>query len=83
MHHADEKSVDFIENFNPPCYKIASASLTDRKLLQTIERQKPIILSTGMSTLKEIDMAVDTLGTNNLIILHATSSYPCEIKEQT
>ena len=78
----DEKSVDFIENFNPPCYKIASASLTDRKLLQHHrETKKPIILSTGMSTLKEIDMAVDTLGTNNLIILHATSSYPCEIKE--
>ena len=78
----DEKSVDFIENFNPPCYKIASASLTDKKLLQHHKKtKKPIILSTGMSTLKEIDMAVNTLGTDNLIILHATSSYPCDIKE--
>ncbi len=78
----DETSVDFIEQFNPPCYKIASASLTDTNLLKHHKQtNKPIILSTGMSTLKEIDKAVETLGTYNLILLHSTSSYPCELKE--
>ncbi len=78
----DEDSVDFIEKFNPPCYKIASASLTDHNLLKHHKLTgKPIIMSTGMSTIKEIDKAVETLGTDNLILMHATSSYPCEIKE--
>lgn len=78
----DEDSVDFIEQFNPPAYKIASASLTDDGLLQHhIKYNKPIILSTGMSTMKEIEHAVEILGTNNLIILHSTSTYPAKPEE--
>jgi N-acetylneuraminate synthase len=75
----DEASVDFIEQFNPPCYKIASASLTDDSLLRRHrEYGRPIILSTGMSSLEEIDHAVEVVGTDNLILLHATSTYPTQ-----
>jgi N-acetylneuraminate synthase len=78
----DEASVDFIEQFNPPAYKLASASLTDDNLLRHHRRYKrPIILSTGMSTLEQIDHAVDVLGTNDLVILHCTSTYPCPASE--
>jgi N-acetylneuraminate synthase len=73
----DEASVDFIHQFNPPCYKIASASLTDDNLLRYIRgKGKPILLATGMSTLEEVDRAVEVLGTKDLIILHAVSTYP-------
>lgn len=78
----DEDSVDFIEHFNPPCYKIASASLTDDDLLRyTRAKGKPIILSTGMSTLEQIDHAVEVLGKNDLVILHSTSTYPAMHEE--
>lgn len=78
----DEPSVDFIQQFSPPCYKIASASLTDDALLRHHrETGVPIILSTGMSTLEEIDHAVEVLGTNNLIVMHATSTYPSKLDE--
>ena len=78
----DENSVDFIEQFNPPCYKIASACLTDDNLLRyTKEKGKPIILSTGMSTMEEIKHAVSILGEENLIILHCTSTYPSNADE--
>ena len=74
----DENSVDFLEFFNPVCYKIASASITDINLLKHIKsKSKPIILSTGMSTLDEIDVAVETLKGSELILLHTTSTYPC------
>ena len=78
----DEQSVDFIEQFNVPCYKIASASLTDDNLLRyTRATGKPLILSTGMSTITEIDHAVDVLGKDNLIMLHACSTYPAYYNE--
>lgn len=78
----DEGSVDFIEQYNPPTYKIASASLTDDRLLKyTRATGKPIILSTGMSTLEMVRHAVKILGGDNLIICHATSTYPCELEE--
>ncbi len=78
----DEESVDFIDQFDPPCYKIASASLTDDALLRhTRAKGRPLILSTGMSTLEEIDHAVDVLGTDDLIILQATSTYPADYSE--
>ncbi len=78
----DEASVDFIEAFNPPAYKLASASLTDDNLLRHHKRTgKPLIISTGMSTLQQIDHAVEVLGTDNLIVLHATSAYPCKAEE--
>jgi N-acetylneuraminate synthase len=78
----DEPSVDFIERFNPPCYKVASASLTDDALLgHTAATGKPMILSTGMSTAEEIDHAVSLLDAERLLIAHATSTYPCQPEE--
>lgn len=78
----DEASVDFMERFNPPCYKIASASLTDDNLLlHHRNKGRPIILSTGMSTMEQIDHAVDLLGKDSLIIMHCTSTYPSKNKE--
>lgn len=75
----DEASVDFIEQFEPPAYKIASASLTDDALLRHHRKTKrPIILSTGMSTLEQVDHAVEVLGTQDLVLLHTTSAYPAE-----
>ncbi len=73
----DEASVDFIEQFNPPCYKIASASLTDDGLLRHHKKYgRPIIISTGMSTMEQIEHAVEVVGKESLIILHSTSTYP-------
>lgn len=78
----DEASVDFIEQFKPPCYKIASASLTDDGLLRHHRKfGRPIILSTGMSTMKEIQHAIGVLGEDNLIVLHSTSTYPAPAEE--
>jgi N-acetylneuraminate synthase len=78
----DEASVDFIDQFNPPCYKIASASLTDDNLLKHHRKTgKPIILSTGMSTLEQIDHAVEVLGKSDLILMHTTSTYPSKPEE--
>lgn len=78
----DEASVDFMAKFHPPCFKIASASLTDDNLLRHHRRYKaPIILSTGMSTIEQIDHAVEVLGTENLILMHATSTYPAKPDE--
>ena len=78
----DEPSVDFINRFDVPCFKIASASLTDDNLLRyTRATGKPILLSTGMSTLEEIDHAVDILGKENLVLLHACSTYPAYYEE--
>lgn len=78
----DEASVDFIDKFDVPCYKIASASLTDDKLLKhTKAKGKPILLSTGMSTMDEIRHAVDILGKDNLVIYHCTSTYPSNAEE--
>ena len=78
----DEKSVDFLEPFNPVAYKIASASLTDYGLLTHIKATgRPILLSTGMSTLEEIDRAVQALDGAELLILHTTSTYPSKDHE--
>jgi N-acetylneuraminate synthase len=78
----DEGSVDFLEQYSVPVYKIASASLTDDSLLRHIrKRGKPVILSTGMSTYAEIDHAVEILGKKDLILMHATSTYPANYDE--
>ena len=78
----DEGSVDFIDKFKVPCYKIASASLTDDELLKhTRAKGRPIILSVGMSTLKHIDHAIEVLGKKDLIILHTCSAYPSDYNE--
>jgi N-acetylneuraminate synthase len=78
----DEGSVDFLEQFNTPVYKIASASLTDDHLLRHIRKTgKPVIASTGMSTYAEIDHAVDVLGKDDLILMHTTSTYPAKYEQ--
>jgi N-acetylneuraminate synthase len=78
----DEPSVDFMEAFSPCCYKVPSASLTDHNLLKHIRSTgRPTILSTGMSTLEQIHAAVKLLDIDNLIITHATSTYPCDPEE--
>ncbi len=78
----DEPSVAFMERFSPPAYKVASASLTDHDLLRAKRATgRPIILSTGMSTLAEIDAAVEVLGTDDLVLLHCTSTYPSQNEE--
>lgn len=78
----DEASVDFIDEFDPPFYKIASASLTDDALLcHTRAKGKPIVLSTGMSTIDQIDHAVEVLGKDDLVLLHSCSTYPAQYHE--
>jgi N-acetylneuraminate synthase len=78
----DEASVDFMEQFDPPYYKIASASLTDDALIRyTRNKGRPIVLSTGMSTCAQIDHAVDVLGKNDLVLLHTCSTYPSNYSE--
>jgi len=77
----DEASVDFLEKLQVPVYKIASASLTDDALLRCVRKTgKPIILSTGMSSVEEVRHAVDVLGVENLILLHTISTYPADDK---
>jgi N-acetylneuraminate synthase len=78
----DEPSVDFIERFNPVCYKIASASVTDEPLLRKlVATGRPLLLSTGMSTMDEIRAAVSVIPKPQLALCHATSTYPCKPQE--
>jgi N-acetylneuraminate synthase len=78
----DEPSVDFLESMNVVAYKIASASVTDLGMLKKIkDTGKPVILSTGMSTIEQIDKAVETLSKDNLSLMHATSTYPLPPEE--
>lgn len=78
----DEPSADFIEAFDPVCYKIPSAALTDHDLLRHVRATgRPLILSTGMSTMEQIEEAVEVLGTEDLLIAHSTSTYPCAPEE--
>jgi N-acetylneuraminate synthase len=75
----DEASIDFIEAFDPPFHKIASACLTNDDLLRHVRATgKPIVLSTGMSTLEQIDHAVEVLGSDDLVLLHCCSAYPSD-----
>jgi N-acetylneuraminate synthase len=78
----DEPSVDFIEKFDTPAYKIPSASLTDHNLMHQVRQTgKPVILSTGMSTMEQIRASVEAAKMENLVIMHCTSTYPCEPEE--
>jgi N-acetylneuraminate synthase len=78
----DEVAVEFMEKFDTPVYKMASASLTDYPLISKVKSTgKPYILSTGMSTMGEINTTVEKFGTDNLLIAHSTSAYPCPPKE--
>lgn len=78
----DEPSVEFLEAFQPICYKVPSASLTDHNLLKCLrDTGRPVILSTGMSTMEQIHEAVNLLDIDKLVITHATSTYPCDPNE--
>jgi len=78
----DEEAVDFIEDFDPSLYKTSSASLTDIDLLLRLKKlDKPVMISTGMSTIEEIENAIENIGLEKLLIAHSTSSYPCKYEE--
>jgi N-acetylneuraminate synthase len=78
----DEEAVDFMERFDPPCYKAASASLTDHALLRRKKATgRPLIVSTGMSTIDEIHAGVEAAGRDKLLVAHATSTYPCPVEQ--
>ena len=74
----DEASVDFIAQYDPPCFKIASACITDDNLLKHhLQYHKPLIISTGMTTLRQIDHAIEIVGTDNVVLMHCIGVYPC------
>jgi N-acetylneuraminate synthase len=78
----DEASVEFMEVYEPPCYKIASPCLTDHELLRRCRATgRPLLVSTGMSTLDEIDAAVEVVGREQLVLMHCTSTYPSQADE--
>ena len=80
----DEGSVDFIDQFDVPCYKIGSASMTDDDLLRYTRMKagtRPIIMATGMSTLEQVDHATEVIGKDNLVLLHTCSAYPANYNE--
>ncbi|MEU4953411.1 N-acetylneuraminate synthase family protein [Streptomyces lavendulae] len=78
----DTEAVTFLEKFDVPAHKVASASLTDDELLLALRATgKTVILSTGMSTPQQIRHAVEVLGSENIVLLHATSTYPAKAEE--
>jgi len=78
----DEEAVSFLEAFRPVMYKLASASLTDTLLLNKIKStHRSLMLSTGMSTIEEVESAVKLVGTDNLLLAQSTSTYPCKLEE--
>ncbi|MGA7148698.1 MAG: N-acetylneuraminate synthase family protein [Microbacterium sp.] len=78
----DEPSVAFLEDLGATAHKVASASLTDHGLLRALrDTGKTVILSTGMSTIEQIDAAIDVVGTEHLLLMHATSTYPMDPSE--
>lgn len=78
----DEAAVAFIDAFEPPCFKVASACLTDHALLRRHrDTGRPLLLSTGMSTLEQIDDAVGEIGRESLVLMHCTSAYPSQADE--
>jgi len=78
----DEEAVNFLEVFKPIIWKVASASLTDKSLLNRIKMHgQPIMLSTGMSNMDEVEEAVNLIGTDKLLLAQSTSTYPCRLEE--
>ena len=81
----DKTAVDFLEQFDPPAYKIASFEITDYELVRyTASKMKPIIISTGIATIQEIQDVVEIcreVGNENIVLLKCTSSYPAPLKE--
>ena len=81
----DKTAVDFLEQFNPPAYKIASFEIQDIPLIEyAASKGRPMIISTGIAELEDIELAVKTckdVGNHNIILLKCTSSYPAPIEE--
>jgi len=78
----DVPSVEFIEQFKPCCYKVASASLTDEGIVNAMRATgRPVMISTGMSTAEEVDHAVSLFPPEQLLIMQSTSTYPCAAEE--
>ena len=78
----DEPSLDFMKKFDTPAYKVPSASLTDFKLIRKARAtSKPLILSSGMSTMEQVKKGIEIAGEENLVMMHCTSTYPCEPEE--
>lgn len=81
----DKSAVDFLENLNVPAYKIASLEITDIPLIEYVaSKGKPVIISTGIATKEDIDLAVDTcrrVGNHQIALLKCTTSYPAPIEE--
>ncbi len=78
----DTDSVAFMKEFDTPCIKIPSASLTDRELLECVRvAGGPVMLSTGMSSMEQIEAAAAILAPDRLLLAHATSTYPCPKEE--
>ena len=78
----DEPSVDFMEQFSPVAHKLPSASLTDHALMEHVRATgRPMIISSGMSTMEQIEETVELIGQENLVLCHSTSTYPCEPEE--
>lgn len=78
----DEEAVDFMEDFEPIAYKLPSASLTDHTLLNKVKSTgRPVIMSTGMSTMEEIEESVGMMDMAKLMLTHTTSTYPCDPEE--
>ena len=77
----DEASVDFIAQYNPPCFKIASACITDDNLLKHhLQYHKPLIISTGMTTIRQLDHALEITGTDNIALMACVATYPADPK---
>ena len=77
----DEASVDFLAQYDPPAFKIASACITDDNLLKHhLQYHKPLIISTGMTTLRQVDHALEIVGTDNVVLLHCVANYPADPK---
>jgi N-acetylneuraminate synthase len=78
----DEEALNFILQFHPLVIKIASASITDENLIiKARNTGLPIMISTGMSTEAEVDKAIKTIGSNQLLVAQSTSTYPCKTNE--
>ncbi len=81
----DETSVDFLEEMQTPAYKIASFEINDVELLKKVAKTgKPIILSKGMASIEEVELAISTLrenGAKDIILLHCISSYPAKLED--